>query len=166
MRTNRKLRNRIDRSIDKMGYRTLTFQCDDEIVTIALSVPEKRNAISAQMIADLLAALDQAEVSPARVVILTGAGKAFCAGMDLDELQHMARQTQQKNLEDARRMTKLLYRLYSFPKPVVAASPLSPISSWPSRKPGSDTPRSGSDLHRPWFRSSCAAESATRTCGT
>ncbi|HXR25749.1 MAG TPA: enoyl-CoA hydratase/isomerase family protein, partial [Candidatus Binataceae bacterium] len=104
-----------------MGYRTLTFQCDDEIVTIALSVPEKRNAISAQMIADLLAALDQAEVSPARVVILTGAGKAFCAGMDLDELQHMARQTQQKNLEDARRMTKLLYRLYSFPKPVVAA---------------------------------------------
>src|SRR5208282_2617886 len=121
MRTNRKLRNRIDRSIDKMGYRTLTFQCDDEIVTIALSVPEKRNAISAQMIADLLAALDQAEVSPARVVILTGAGKAFCAGMDLDELQHMARQTQQKNLEDARRMTKLLYRLYSFPKPVVAA---------------------------------------------
>jgi len=121
MRTNRKLRNRIDRSIDKMGYRTLTFQCDDEIVTIALSVPEKRNAISAQMIADLLGALDQAEGSPARVVILTGAGKAFCAGMDLDELQHMARQTQQKNLEDARRMTKLLYRLYSFPKPVVAA---------------------------------------------
>jgi methylglutaconyl-CoA hydratase len=121
MRTNRKLRNRIDRSIDKMGYRTLTFQCDDEIVTIALSVPEKRNAISAQMIADLLGALDQAEVSPARVVILTGAGKAFCAGMDLGELQHLARQTQQKNLEDARRMTKLLYRLYSFPKPVVAA---------------------------------------------
>jgi methylglutaconyl-CoA hydratase len=104
-----------------MGYQTLTFQCDDKIATIALTVPEKRNAISAQMIADLLGALDQAELSPARVVILTGAGKAFCAGMDLDELQNLARQTQQKNLEDARRMTKLLYRLYSFPKPVIAA---------------------------------------------
>jgi methylglutaconyl-CoA hydratase len=104
-----------------MGYQTLTFQCDDKIATIALTVPEKRNAISAQMIADLLGALDQAEVSPARVVILTGAGKAFCAGMDLTELQHLARQTLQKNFEDARRMTKLLYRLYSFPKPVIAA---------------------------------------------
>ena len=104
-----------------MGYQTLTFQCDDKIATIALTVPEKRNAISAQMIADLLGALDQAEVSAACVLILTGAGKAFCAGMDLGELQHLARQTQQKNLEDARRMTKLLYRLYSFPKPIIAA---------------------------------------------
>ncbi|HUA00699.1 MAG TPA: enoyl-CoA hydratase-related protein [Candidatus Aquilonibacter sp.] len=104
-----------------MGYQTLTFQCDDKVATIALTVPEKRNAISAQMIADLLGALDQAEESAARVVILTGAGKAFCAGMDLVELQQAARQTQQKNFEDARRMTKLLYRLYSFPKPLIAA---------------------------------------------
>lgn len=104
-----------------MGYHTLTFQCDDQIATIALTVPEKRNAISAQMIGDLLGAFDQAEASPARVVILTGAGKAFCAGMDLTELQNLAKQTQQKNLEDARRMAKLLYRLYSFPKPLIAA---------------------------------------------
>lgn len=104
-----------------MGYHTLTFQCDDQIATIALTVPEKRNAISAQMIGDLLGAFDQAEASPARVVILTGAGKAFCAGMDLTELQSLAKQTQQKNLEDARRMAKLLYRLYSFPKPLIAA---------------------------------------------
>jgi methylglutaconyl-CoA hydratase len=104
-----------------MGYQTLTFQCDDKIATIALSVPEKRNAISAQMIADLLGALDQAEASPARVVILTGAGKAFCAGMDLNELQNLAAQSPQKSLEDARRMAKLLYRLYTFPKPLIAA---------------------------------------------
>lgn len=104
-----------------MGYHTLTFQCDDQIATIALTVPEKRNAISAQMIGDLLGAFDQAEASPARVVILTGAGKAFCAGMDLTELQSLAKQTQQKNLEDARRMAKLLYRLYSFPKSLIAA---------------------------------------------
>lgn len=104
-----------------MGYHTLTFQCDDQIATIALTVPEKRNAISAQMVGDLLGAFDQAEASPARVVILTGAGKAFCAGMDLTELQSLAKQTQQKNLEDARRMAKLLYRLYSFPKSLIAA---------------------------------------------
>src|SRR5277367_131604 len=104
-----------------MGYPTLTYQHDDGIATIALSVPEKRNAISAQMITDMLGALQQAEEGPARVVIVTGSGKSFCAGMDLDELQHAARQTQPKNLEDARRVTKLFFRLHSFPKPVIAA---------------------------------------------
>jgi len=104
-----------------MGYQTLTYQQDRaRVATIALSVPEKRNAISSQMISDLIGALDQAE-HDARVVILTGSGKAFCAGMDLDELQNIASQTLQKNLEDARRVTKLFSRLYSFPRPVIAA---------------------------------------------
>jgi methylglutaconyl-CoA hydratase len=104
-----------------MGYHTLTFQCDAEIATIALTVPEKRNAISARMVSDLLRAMEQAEQGPARVLIITGSGKAFCAGMDLDELQLIAKQTPQKNLEDSRRVSKMFYRLYSFPKPVIAA---------------------------------------------
>ena len=69
-----------------MGYPTLTFQYEGAIAVIALTVPEKRNAVSSQMIADLLAALEQAQESPARVLIITGAGKAFCAGMDLGEI--------------------------------------------------------------------------------
>jgi methylglutaconyl-CoA hydratase len=105
-----------------MGYPTLTFQIDGQIATIALTRPEKRNAISAQMIQDLLAALEQAENSAARVVILTGSGKAFCAGMDLDELRALATShSLAKHLEDARRVAKLFYRIYSFPKPVIAA---------------------------------------------
>lgn len=105
-----------------MGYQTLTFQNDGDIATIALTRPEKRNAISSQMISDLLAALEQAETSSARVVILTGSGKAFCAGMDLDELQALANtHSLAKHLEDARRIAKMFYRLYSFPKPVIAA---------------------------------------------
>jgi methylglutaconyl-CoA hydratase len=105
-----------------MGYSTLTFQSDGRIATIALTRPEKRNAISAQMIFDLLAALEQAETASARVVILTGSGKAFCAGMDLEELQALATtHSLARHLEDARRISKLFYRLYSFPKPVIAA---------------------------------------------
>lgn len=104
-----------------MGFQTLTCQQDGDIAIIALTVPEKRNAISARMISDLLNALDQVESSSARVLIITGSGKAFCAGMDLDELQQIAHQTLQKNLEDARRVSKTFYRLYSFPKPVIAA---------------------------------------------
>lgn len=105
-----------------MGYQTLTYQQDESgVATLALTVPEKRNAISVQMITDLLRALQHTEESRARVVILTAAGKAFCAGMDLDELKNTVRQTLPTNLEDARRFTKLLYRIYSFPRPVIAA---------------------------------------------
>jgi methylglutaconyl-CoA hydratase len=105
-----------------MGYSTLGFQDDGHgIATITLNVPEKRNAISSQMVGELLSAFQQAEKGPARVVIITGSGKAFCAGMDLSELQELARETQEKNVENARRLSKMLYRLYSFPKPVIAA---------------------------------------------
>jgi len=104
-----------------MGYQTLTYQTNGDITIIALTVPEKRNAISAQMITDFLGAMEQADADPARVVIITGSGKAFCAGMDLDELQQLSKQGLQKHLEDARRITKMFYRLHSFPKPVIAA---------------------------------------------
>jgi methylglutaconyl-CoA hydratase len=105
-----------------MGYRTLTYQQDQlGIATIALAVPEKRNAISSQMIDDLLGALDQAEHTSARVAILTGSGKAFSAGMDLGELASVARQPPAKNLEDARRLARLFSRLYGFPRPLIAA---------------------------------------------
>jgi methylglutaconyl-CoA hydratase len=104
-----------------MGFQTLTFQADGQIATIALTRPEKRNAISSQMIADLMAALEQAEDASIRVVILTGSGKAFCAGMDLDELQALSSHSVAKHHEDARRIAKMFYRLYTFPKPIIAA---------------------------------------------
>ncbi|HXU21419.1 MAG TPA: enoyl-CoA hydratase-related protein [Verrucomicrobiae bacterium] len=105
-----------------MEYSTLNFQDDGHgIVTVTLDVPEKRNAISSQMIGELLDALENAEKGSSRVVILSGSGKAFCAGMDLSELQNLAKETPEKNIEDARRLSKMLYRLYSFPKPVIAA---------------------------------------------
>ena len=100
-----------------MGYPTLTFQYEDEIATIALTVPEKRNAISAQMITDLLGALEQAEEAPRAFSSSPVREKHSAPGMDLDELQHIARQTQQKNFEDSRRVAKMLYRFTAFPSP-------------------------------------------------
>jgi methylglutaconyl-CoA hydratase len=104
-----------------MSYSTLTLERSGEVATVTLNRPEKRNAISTQMIEDLLGALDDAEHSAARVLILTGAGKAFCAGMDLDGLRALAGQSPGQNLEDSRRMAKMFHRIYAFPKPVISA---------------------------------------------
>lgn len=104
-----------------MSYGTLHYEIANEIATITLDRPDKRNAISAQMIDDLLGALANAESSPARVAIITGAGKAFCAGMDLDGLRAVAGQSPEQNLEDSQRMAKMFHRIYGFPKPVISA---------------------------------------------
>lgn len=104
-----------------MTYKTLQFELAAEIGTITLNRPDKRNAISPEMIDDLLAVLGEAERSLARVVILTGAGKAFCAGMDMEALRNLASQTEAQHKSDAERMGKMFYRVYSFPKPLIAA---------------------------------------------
>jgi len=104
-----------------MGYTTLKLELDGEIATITLDRPDKRNAISPAMIDDLLRVLDEVERGPVRVVILTGAGKAFCAGMDLEALCELASQTHEQHVADAERMGKMFHRVYSFPKPLIAA---------------------------------------------
>ena len=104
-----------------MTYSTLKLEVTDQIATITLTRPEKRNAISAQMIHELLSALDEAESGAGRVIIITGSGKAFCAGMDLEGLRAIATQSPADNLTDSRNMAKMFYRIYSFPKPVISA---------------------------------------------
>src|SRR5690349_21181120 len=102
-------------------YSTLLLERTDTLATITLNRPEKRNAISAQMIGELQTALDEIEKSHVRVVIVTGAGKAFCAGMDLEMLAAIAQQTAHENQEDSRRMARMFRRIWSFPRPLIAA---------------------------------------------
>jgi len=104
-----------------MPYQTLHLEFAGEIATITLNRPEKRNAISAEMIADILAAFDEVKENPARVLILTGAGKAFCSGMDLEALKALATQSPAEQRQDADRLAQLFRRLWSFPKPTIAA---------------------------------------------
>ncbi|HEV2422778.1 MAG TPA: enoyl-CoA hydratase-related protein [Candidatus Acidoferrales bacterium] len=104
-----------------MTYSTLQLTVEGELATITLDRPDKRNAISPEMIGDLMGVLDEVERSSARVIILTGAGSAFCAGMDLEALRNLAAQTDEQHAADAERMGKMFHRVYSFPKPLIAA---------------------------------------------
>ena len=103
------------------NFTTLLLEDALHTTKITLNRPDKRNAISTKMICELLTALDEIEKTRTRVVLMTGAGSAFCAGMDLDMLSAIAQQTPQENQEDSRRMARLFRRIWSFPKPLIAA---------------------------------------------
>src|SRR5256885_2076089 len=102
-------------------FSTLLLEFNGAIAKITLNRPDKRNAINTCMIAELQTSLDAVEKSQARVVILTGAGKAFCAGMDLEMLAAIAKQSPAENQDDSRRIAKMLRRIWSFPRPMIAA---------------------------------------------
>jgi methylglutaconyl-CoA hydratase len=104
-----------------VAYSSIQLGQDGGVATITFNRPDKRNAISFQLLDELLAGLDEVERSPAQVLILTGAGKAFCAGMDLEELKSLAGKTHDENVRDSQRMAHIFRRLYEFPKPTIAA---------------------------------------------
>src|SRR5579864_5456312 len=105
-----------------MDFKTVLYRESEKIATIVLNRPDRRNAISYELIADLLAALKQAaESSSVHVVILTGAGPAFSSGMDMENLKQLIGRSDQQNLKDSETMAGLFRALYDFPKPTIAA---------------------------------------------
>src|SRR6266536_2876717 len=104
-----------------MSYNTIQLAQGGGIATITLNRPEKRNAISFDLIDDLLRALDEVAKSEAIVLILTGAGKAFSSGMDLDNLKALLGRSPEQNLQDSQTMVRLFRSLYEFPKVTIAA---------------------------------------------
>lgn len=104
-----------------MSYKTLKLEVEQFFAILTLNRPEKRNAISPAMIAELFQVLDEADGGPARALILTGAGISFCAGMDLQALKDFRSQDNSEIARDARRIASLFRRIYAFPKPTIAA---------------------------------------------
>src|SRR3954467_15877745 len=69
-----------------MAYETIKYEVADQILTITLNRPEKLNAFTGAMQKELIDAFDAADKDDnVRAIIVTGAGRAFCAGADLSE---------------------------------------------------------------------------------
>jgi len=104
-----------------MSYQTVQVAYEGKVATLTLNRPEKRNAISFELIDDLVRALEEVAKSDAIVLIVTGAGKAFCSGMDLDNLKALLGRSPEQNLQDSQTMVQLFRSLYEFPKVTIAA---------------------------------------------
>ncbi len=89
---------------------------------LTLNDPERRNPLSDALAASLTAELDAAaRAQGIRAVVITGAGRAFSAGADLDFLRRVRGETASANLAHSQRLRDLFLRVYTFPKPTIAA---------------------------------------------
>lgn len=107
-----------------MSETVVLYESQPPAVVITLNRPDKRNALSHALIAGLTDAFHRAAADPAaRCVILTGAGHAFCAGMDLAELSDQLDRPgeTQEIWDNAFRLASLFDLIYALPKPTIAA---------------------------------------------
>lgn len=103
-----------------MSYETLIYSMSDGIAEIRLNRPHRLNAVTATLYAELNDALSRAETDPdARVVLLTGEGRAFCVGADLKE--HKAGRTAFDRRQYLQGEQQVCKRLLLLKKPVIAA---------------------------------------------
>lgn len=100
---------------------SILVQDDGALRTITLNRPESRNALTPGMQDALIRALRDAGESACRVVLLRGAGAAFCAGLDLSVLRAMAGKSEAEYRTDAVRVATMFRTLYALPKPTIAA---------------------------------------------
>jgi methylglutaconyl-CoA hydratase len=102
-------------------YQTLTLARDPRgVATLTLNRPEKHNAFDAQLIAELDAAAQELAGDRAvRAVILTGAGKSFSAGADLNWMRAQTTASRAERIEQATRLARMLRTLNELPKPLI-----------------------------------------------
>jgi len=104
-----------------MAFQNLITEQSEGIYSITFNRPEKRNALSLEFVDEIMRVLDEAEQSDAGVVLFTGAGKAFCAGLDLENLKQLLGKSHEQNVEDSATMARMFRRIYEFSKPTIAA---------------------------------------------
>ena len=104
------------------NYKSLLVNIENHIATVTLNRPEIRNAFNDETISELNSVFsDLGTNDEVRVIGLAAAGKAFCAGADLNWMRAMADYSYEENLADADKLAQMLKTIYDCPKPTIAA---------------------------------------------
>ncbi|MBZ5554444.1 MAG: enoyl-CoA hydratase/isomerase family protein [Acidobacteriia bacterium] len=104
-----------------MSSNKLIFKIENSIACITLNRPEKRNALDFELIEELKKSFrDAGSNKVVKAIGLSGAGRDFCAGMDLSVLQKIQQLDVMENIEDAQSLMELIVLMRKIPKPIVA----------------------------------------------
>jgi len=104
-----------------MPYEHLERTDDGAVTTVTLARPDSHNALNAALIEELTRCFEEiSEDERARVVVLAGEGRSFCAGADVGYMRETAAFSYEENLEDARRLAMMFWTIDECPKPLVA----------------------------------------------
>ena len=102
-------------------YQSIVTEVDDSVGIVTLNKEERHNAFDQQLIDELTHALLSLDADPAaRVIVLSSAGKSFCAGADLNGMKRAITNTAQENLHDAHAFARLMRTLNELSKPTIA----------------------------------------------
>jgi enoyl-CoA hydratase/carnithine racemase len=109
-----------------VSYETIRYDVEDQVLTITLDRPERMNAFTTAMMHELIDAFDRADADDdVRVVIMTGAGRAFCAGADLEKGGETFKRERDPDAAFGERDRdgggRVSLRIYESLKPVIAA---------------------------------------------
>ena len=97
------------------------YEVKDRVGYITLNRPEKRNALSYEMVSEIKLAFMNAEADKeCKVIVIKGSGEAFCAGADLAYLQQLQTNTFDENLADSRHLMELFQFIYHSKKVVIS----------------------------------------------
>jgi methylglutaconyl-CoA hydratase len=102
-------------------YKTILIDLEPPVARIILNRPEVHNAFNAAMIRELTSALEEIKNrTEIRVLVLTGQGKSFCAGADLNWMRDIINYSFEENLRESRELADLMYQLDELPLPTIA----------------------------------------------
>ncbi|MCB0422656.1 MAG: enoyl-CoA hydratase/isomerase family protein [Bdellovibrionales bacterium] len=99
---------------------SIIYKEENEIATITLSRPEKRNAFGPEMIEELTAAFTRAEKGHCRLLVIKGEGKSFSAGADLEWMKSMVGYSFEENKADSEKLFEMFYAGRSCSLPIIA----------------------------------------------
>jgi methylglutaconyl-CoA hydratase len=102
-------------------YETILYEREGAVVRVYFNRPEVHNAFNSAMIRELDDAFSRIKDERSiRVVILSGKGKSFCAGADLNWMREIIRYSFEQNLKESLEIAELLHKIYMLPKPTIA----------------------------------------------
>jgi len=107
--------------MDKSDFDTIIYERREQVAWVTLNRPEVHNAFNVEMIEEMKEVIHRVkEDGTVRIVVLTGKGKSFCSGADLNWLREIVGYSFKQNLKESMALADVLFQLYALPKPTIA----------------------------------------------